>query len=49
LPFETPELVDTLSEVAATSNWIAHQLIGGTDAPVFGVRAEQRAVALAAT
>jgi len=49
LPFETPELVDTLSEVAATSNWIAHQLIGGTDAPSFGVRAEQRAVALAST
>ena len=33
LPFDAPELVDTLVEVASTSNWIAHQLIGGADAP----------------
>ena len=32
LPFETPELVDTLSEIAVTSNWVARQLIGGTSA-----------------
>ncbi len=29
LPFETPELVDTLCEIASTSSWVAHQLVGG--------------------
>lgn len=27
LPFETPELVDTLAAIANTSNWVAHQLL----------------------
>ena len=36
LPFDAPELVDTLIEVAATSNWIAHQLISGADVPRVG-------------
>jgi hypothetical protein len=47
LPFDTPELVDTLSEVAATSNWIAHQLVGGADGPRMAA-APQRPLALAA-
>ncbi len=28
LPLDVPELVDTLVEIANTSNWIAHQLLG---------------------
>ena len=31
LPFETPELVDTLLEVAFTSNWISHQFLSNSD------------------